>query len=373
MQFKKILLSLLVWHVALALFAQNPTITGFHKRFVGTINKTIPIVLQLSRTGEELNGYYYYTKVGKPLRLRGKLKPNGWKISEFVNDGVETGTFDGNLVGGKIVGVWKTAKGDKQYDFELQEDYSNGAMTFDNFHLESTIRLFKEHENPNASIKIDAIFPQKFENQVVLQKIQDAIIEQLKPVGGRVNITQALQQAVQNYFEAYKKDMENATSEEVQGDMAFQYSYTSEKYIRVEFNDHYLLSLMVWNYDFMGGAHGNTQADYLVFDLKTGNLLKTQDIFAANANVRTKLENLINEQFRKDQKISAKTTLTEYGMNSDRIPLNENFFVTQKGIGFFYNAYEIAPYAMGQFEIIIPFEKLKPLLKPTHPFKTLVK
>ena len=373
MRFKKIFLSLLVWHLATALFAQNTTVNGYHKRFVGTINKNIPIVLQLSRVGEELNGYYYYTKVGVPLRLSGKLKANGWKVSEFVGNGVETGTFDGSLVGGKIAGIWKTAKGDKQYDFELKEDYSGGAMAFENLHMEGTQRLFKEHESPNANMKIDVVFPQKFENQAVLQKIQDVLIGQLKPVGGRVDMAGAMRQAIMGYIETYKKDMESTTKEDALGESAFQYSYSSEKSIQVAFNDNYVLSLLVWNYEFTGGAHGNTQAEYLVLDLKTGNLIKTKDIFQANANVRTKLEALINEQFRKDQNIPAKTTLTEFGMNSDKIPFSENFFVTPKGIGFFYNADEIAAYAMGQFEIIIPFAKLKPLLKTDHPLKGLVK
>ncbi len=373
MQFKKILLSLFAWHLTFALFAQNPTVTGFHKRFVGTINKNIPIVLQLSRTGEELSGYYYYTKVGVPLRLAGKLKPNGWKISEYANGETQTGTFDGNLVGGKIVGIWKTAKGDKQYDFELKEDYSSGAMAFDNFHMEGTLRLFKEHEMPSANMKIDANFPQNFENQAVLKKIQDAMIEKLEPVGGRVDIAGAMRQSIKNYLEAYKKDMENATIEDAVGDMSYQYSYNAEKSIKVAFNDHYVLSLLVWNYEFTGGAHGNTNAEYLVFDLKTGNLVTTKDLFQANANVRTKLEALINEQFRKDQNIPAKTSLTEFGMSADKIPIPENFFVTQEGIVFFYNVYEIAAYAMGQFEVMIPFAKLKPLLKPDQPLKNLIK
>lgn len=373
MQFKKILFSLFACHFVVALFAQNPTVTGFHKRFIGNINKNNPIVLQLSRTGEELSGYYYYTKVGVPLRLSGKLKSTGWKISEYANGETLTGTFDGNLVGGKIVGIWKTAKGDKQYDFELKEDYSSGAMAFDNFRMEGTQRLFKEHESPNANMKIDVSFPQKFENQAVLQKVQEAIIERLKPVGGKVDVAEAMRQSIKSYIEAYKKDMENATKEEAVGDMSYQYTYTAEKAIKVEFNDAYVLSLLLWNYEFMGGAHGSTVAEYLVFDLKTGNSVKANDMFQANANVRTKIEALINEQFRKDQNIAAKTTLTEFGMNSDKIPFTENFFVTQKGIGFFYNTYEIAPYSMGQFEIIIPFSKIKPLLKSDQPLKNLIK
>ena len=42
---------------------------------------------------------------------------------------------------------------------------------------------------------------------------------------------------------------------------------------------------------------------------------------------------------------------------------SKNFLLSPDGIKFYYNAYEIAPYAAGPTEITIPYESLKDILK----------
>ena len=44
--------------------------------------------------------------------------------------------------------------------------------------------------------------------------------------------------------------------------------------------------------------------------------------------------------------------------------LNDNFLVTPVGIRFLYNEYEIKSYAEGQTELLIPYNKIKSLLRP---------
>lgn len=46
------------------------------------------------------------------------------------------------------------------------------------------------------------------------------------------------------------------------------------------------------------------------------------------------------------------------------IQTTTNFCVTQKGILFLYNPYEIAAYAYGEIELFIPFEEVKNVLNP---------
>ena len=40
----------------------------------------------------------------------------------------------------------------------------------------------------------------------------------------------------------------------------------------------------------------------------------------------------------------------------------ENFYLSEKGITFYYNIYEIAPYVMGPVEITLPYEIMSHLL-----------
>lgn len=37
-----------------------------------------------------------------------------------------------------------------------------------------------------------------------------------------------------------------------------------------------------------------------------------------------------------------------------------------KGLHYTYNQYEIAPYSMGPIDVTIPYEDLKPILKPNN-------
>ncbi|MFA6034701.1 MAG: RsiV family protein, partial [Myxococcota bacterium] len=50
---------------------------------------------------------------------------------------------------------------------------------------------------------------------------------------------------------------------------------------------------------------------------------------------------------------------------------NDNFFVTKGGVGFHFNIYEIACYAIGSFDAFIPFVELKGLLKENSPISQL--
>jgi len=51
----------------------------------------------------------------------------------------------------------------------------------------------------------------------------------------------------------------------------------------------------------------------------------------------------------------------------------ENFSLTAKGMGFTYNQGTISAYAQGQFEVLLPFERFKDILKPDSPAAALWK
>ena len=46
------------------------------------------------------------------------------------------------------------------------------------------------------------------------------------------------------------------------------------------------------------------------------------------------------------------------------IRFNSNFALTDKGVAFFYNQYEIAAYAYGTTKIDLPYRELAGILKP---------
>jgi hypothetical protein len=115
------------------------------------------------------------------------------------------------------------------------------------------------------------------------------------------------------------------------------------------------------NWDYSGGAHGNSWSEECLVDIKTGQELKLQDFFS-NIDVLTAKAEAI---FRADQEIPADTNLEEAGFWFDGgvFHLNENFSFNENSVDFLYNQYEIAPYVAGMIIITIPLDEVKHLLK----------
>ena len=55
-------------------------------------------------------------------------------------------------------------------------------------------------------------------------------------------------------------------------------------------------------------------------------------------------------------------SLKDAGFFTDPVKPTDNFYITGEGIGFFYNQYDIAPYASGSIDVFIPFRELKDVL-----------
>lgn len=125
----------------------------------------------------------------------------------------------------------------------------------------------------------------------------------------------------------------------------------------------YLASI---NY-YEGGAHGINQLITLNFEAKTGRQLTLSDIFA------TGYEQPLKDVLLKALKVKAGcTTLAAlrnkgYLYSMDIFP-SENFILGEETITFVYNPYEIAPYAMGSTELIIPYSDVDKILKTTFDY-----
>ena len=52
-----------------------------------------------------------------------------------------------------------------------------------------------------------------------------------------------------------------------------------------------------------------------------------------------------------------------YEFPDDKFQLNQNYGFRKDGIVFYYNNYEIAPYAAGPTEVVIPYESVRTWIK----------
>jgi hypothetical protein len=74
---------------------------------------------------------------------------------------------------------------------------------------------------------------------------------------------------------------------------------------------------------------------------------------------------IAESEFRKIKSIPENTATNKEWFWNGLFYLPDNFAFTDAGLLFHYNSYEIAPYALGATELIIPYEKLNPYFKKT--------
>ena len=116
-----------------------------------------------------------------------------------------------------------------------------------------------------------------------------------------------------------------------------------------------------------GGAHGVNQLITMNFEEKTGRQLTLSDIFATG--YEQPLKSVLLKALKEKTGCTTLGALKEKGYlySMDIFP-SENFILSEETITFIYNPYEIAPYAMGSTELIIPYSDVDKLLKTTFEY-----
>jgi hypothetical protein len=113
---------------------------------------------------------------------------------------------------------------------------------------------------------------------------------------------------------------------------------------------------------FLGGAHGNREKQYLVIDTGSWKVLSLSSLIRDTAF--PDVQRLVIAKLALRSELEPGLPLSEGGYFTDAPELTENFFLTDKGLGFYWNQYEIAPYSFGPITVIIPWKELTGFIKP---------
>lgn len=130
---------------------------------------------------------------------------------------------------------------------------------------------------------------------------------------------------------------------------------------KVTYEDKNTLTIVLNSYLFTGGAHGYQSIRYLNFNKKTGKKLENWQIFSD----KDAFKSLAEKAFRKVEGIPVNEPINSTGFmfERDSFYLPENIGFTQDGIKLLYNQYEVASYADGPIEIILPYKEAQQFLK----------
>jgi len=237
--------------------------------------------------------------------------------------------------------------------------------------------LSKDTTKGALSVDIDVEIPMAFTNKDVLKSIRATIISNLF---GEEYIPHANDSVVTLFAKDlaadYKENNEPLLS---RIDKSNRYRFNNEHTVSgfSLLSDKKIYVYGIERYVYMGGAHGLETRNYYNFDLKTGKTLTEKDLF--KANYEPELSELIKKRIVEESKENKETKETEPILSledtdfwAQSIKPNGNFYITDEGINYVFNPYEIAPYYMGQTEVTIPFNRLKDLFKPNSIIAYLV-
>jgi hypothetical protein len=135
--------------------------------------------------------------------------------------------------------------------------------------------------------------------------------------------------------------------------MSYSYNLT----FRIYMMDEKVLSLVLEDHAFTGGAHGLSTRKGINYDVSNERILKLEDIFVKGSGWKDFLNKKIKEYFKYNQ-----YTLKEFeGVKGD-----EEFYMTRCGIVIFFQLYEYTAFAGGFPEIFINYDELKDFLKDEY-------
>lgn len=186
----------------------------------------------------------------------------------------------------------------------------------------------------------------------VLEKLNEQFAEGAK---SRSELIKKLTLLAQKDFETFQANKDIFNAEYVNG-------------YGVEFVDSRILSLQVFNYAYEGGAHGVYGTEMESYSLETGERLSNDigDLLRLDETNKDALLQILTQKLE--------TPDYEEMLFDEVLPLKvlpHSFFVTSQGIHFLWHLYEIAPYAVGEIDVVVGFEELKPFANPNSPYAYL--
>jgi hypothetical protein len=319
---------------------------SWFKSFGGKIGP-YPITLNLHMADGKVSGVYYYESKQQPVALSGTIdKKNQILLTGSPSIDLEE-TFTLKLTNEVALnGIWATLKSKLKVDALQKKNIPFDVTTV--YTSEQQLMFKEKPEAPIAEIFLGSVWVSG--SSALAKKINEGIIgfyekKTFKEIG--------------KYFIEAKKDFFSAfhsNKSEAKAEPSTMWNRAFDSKTEIQFVSSDLLSLRNFVYEYSGGAHGNYGVSFYNFSLKTQKKLSLNDVLSKPR--QKELSKLLESKLRENYQLKPKAPLTEV-LFEDKINYNNNFYITEKGIGFLYNPYEISAYAMGIIDLYIPFSSFK--------------
>jgi hypothetical protein len=331
----------------------------FYKKLIGNLGEE-KLEIDLLRLGSNLQGHFYFHNRETKGTVEGTIDDKGRiSLNEIESTDPETGEpkvigiFEGRFASPtEIAGSWHALEGNAYNTFKLEERYPQTAHKFWVVH---------EGRSYSGTAEVELVY-------VVMGDEQNAKAAR--------QINQYINSHILNYDHPKSDKSKFGNHAEFLDDFVSRYKAMAAKtpadalpiwenkhHIILDYNNHDIVVLEFVENIFEGGLRPEKKVHYVNFDAKSGNPLTLEDIFVPNFENR--LNQIAEPIFRKRYGFENIKNFSEEGIifPDNKFSVGKNFALSKGGILFCYNAEEIAPHALGEFEIFVPFSRIKDLIK----------
>lgn len=117
-----------------------------------------------------------------------------------------------------------------------------------------------------------------------------------------------------------------------------------------------LVTYVITRSSYLGGAHGMYGTECRNYTLSDGYQLTLADLFSEEQ--RQRIDARIRAQLYGEYGVQNDEQLAERGFFPEYIAATDNFLITEQGLTFYYNPYDIGCYAQGPVEVTLPADEV---------------
>jgi hypothetical protein len=240
-------------------------------------------------------------------------------------------------------------------------------LQFEEITLSKSEHLFADESKPACNLYIDFVFVNNATtigakdsiNAYLLSALFGKKYQQLSP-------QEAVEGYAKEYVTNYRADLEPMIQKDIDNhidkdQLTAWYSYEQELKGSIETYKGMLLSYCTYKNEYSGGPHGMYTTEFTNLNLSSLQPILLDELFVEE--YQETLTELLWYQLALDNGVETRDELEEMGYaTTGELAPTENFYISEDGITFYYNVYEIAPYSMGPTQITLSYDMLEYIL-----------
>jgi len=228
-----------------------------------------------------------------------------------------------------------------------------------NIEIEMTEHIYEHPDcitDEGACVSLQFIYPEFAGDEIMTQKLREWTYKQIYQFEEDRISEPSLEELSTEWFKDYDQ-----YARQIEG---YNISWTLERRVDLVLDTRNVVSLHFNEFSFTGGAHPVQIDIFRSFEKPDGTILTLNELTYDDAQLE-QLKVMAEEQFRFSYELLEDESLEDAGFHflDGEFYLTENFAFTDFGLLFYYNVYEVAPYATGPIAVELSYDDLENILR----------